>query len=393
MKQFQLSIMAILMAFSVQTASAQTESSANAAGNLLEQLQEQNLVIGGYGQIDYNQPLNSGLRQNGKLDVHRLVMLFGYSFSPKTSMVTEIEYEHVTEVYIEQAFIEHRLVPGLNLVGGLVLVPMGIINEFHEPTTFNGVERPTIDSKVVPTTWREIGAGLTGTLTGASINYQAYIMNGFNSYDGEGVLGGGSGIRSGRQKGASSFISTPNLSARVNYFGIPGLQLGLSTYLGQTQSTLFDNLDTSDEYAQDQADSSRVNINMIGVDYRLSKGNFRSRGQLIYNKIGNTGAYNAFTGSDLGKGTLGWYLESAYNININNSGQKITPFLRYEKYDLHHKTSGIEKNDDYNVSEFFAGIGYTLAPGVVWKADMQWIRPESSGNDQKIFNMGIGFWF
>ena len=50
----------------------------------------------------------------------------------------------------------------LNLRGGLMLIPMGIVNEYHEPTTFNGVERPSLDSKIVPTTWREMGIGVSG---------------------------------------------------------------------------------------------------------------------------------------------------------------------------------------------------------------------------------------
>ncbi|PWE01175.1 hypothetical protein [Marinilabilia rubra] len=372
---------------------SQNEASGNAADKLLKQLEEQKIVIGGYGQIDYNQPITSGVRENGKLDVHRLVMLFGYSFSPNTSVVTELEYEHVKEVYVEQAFIEHRIANGFNLVGGLMLIPMGIVNEFHEPTTYNGVERPSIDSRVVPTTWREIGAGFTGVIPSASLSYKAFIVNGFNGYDGEGTLGGSKSIRGGRQKGAESFISSPNFSAKVNYFGIPGLQLGLSTYLGKTQSTLFDGLDKSDSQAEASADSSQVGINMLGLDYRFTSGNFHSRGQFIYNKISNTKAYNEFTGNDLGESILGWYLEGAYDIALGDGQQKLTPFVRFEKYDLHNTTASITPNNAYNVHEVFAGVGYTLAPGVVWKADMQWVKPEGASEAQKQFNMGIGFWF
>src|SRR6056297_2650032 len=114
MKRFFSGLLLVMLI--VSQTSAQ-ENDQNAAGTLLEQLQEQNLVIGGYGQVDYNQPLDSDFRRNGKLDVHRLVMLFGYSFSPKTSMITEIEYEHVSEVYIEQAFLNYRLNPKLNIRG------------------------------------------------------------------------------------------------------------------------------------------------------------------------------------------------------------------------------------------------------------------------------------
>ncbi len=79
-------------------------------------------------------------------------------------------------------------------------MPMGIINEYHEPTTFNGVERPLIDKYIAPTTWREIGFGATGILLPLSIKYQAYVMNGFNGYNGTAQLSGKDGLRKGRQK-------------------------------------------------------------------------------------------------------------------------------------------------------------------------------------------------
>ena len=117
-----------------------------------------NLTFGGYGEIVYNQP--EGL--NGKLDVQRLVILMGYKLSDKVGLLTEIEYEHVNEVYVEQFYLNYKLTDNFNIRGGLMLIPMGISNEFHEPVFFNGVNRPSVDGSIVPTTWREIGAGVSG---------------------------------------------------------------------------------------------------------------------------------------------------------------------------------------------------------------------------------------
>lgn len=114
----------------------------NSAEKLLET--QGKLVIGGYGEVHYNQPFNSDVRSNGILDVHRMVMLLGYNFTEKTQFISEIEFEHVSEVYIEQAFLQHKLNSFINLRAGLILIPMGIVNEYHEPTTFNGVERPQL---------------------------------------------------------------------------------------------------------------------------------------------------------------------------------------------------------------------------------------------------------
>ena len=120
--------------------------------------------IGGYAQIDYNQPFANETRQNGTFDVHRLVLFVGYKFNDRLSFFSEIEIEHVKEIYLEQAFLEYSLTSWLNLRAGMLIIPMGIVNEYHEPPTFNGVERPNLDKYIIPTTWREIGAGISGNL-------------------------------------------------------------------------------------------------------------------------------------------------------------------------------------------------------------------------------------
>lgn len=141
------------------------------------------LKIGGYGEVHYNQPMSSDVMKNGTLDVHRFVMMMGYQFNDRLQFVTELEFEHVKEFYVEQAFLQYKLNKFINLRGGLILTPMGIVNEYHEPTAFNGVERPQIDNNISPTTWREVGFGITGVILPASLKYQAYVMNGFNSFD------------------------------------------------------------------------------------------------------------------------------------------------------------------------------------------------------------------
>jgi len=219
--------------------------SVNRANSMLTS--DKKLNVGGYGQIDYNQPFGSGTIESGKLDVHRLVLLFGYRFTNKLSFVTEIEIEHVKEVFVEQAFINYAFNTYVNLRGGLLLIPMGIINEYHEPPTFNGVERPLIDKYIVPTTWREIGLGVTGLIPEVSMRYQFYLVNGFKSYKNEeAFLNGRNGLRKGRQKGAESFIYVPNYTARIEYYGVLGLNLGLSGYYGKTQSDMYQGVNPND---------------------------------------------------------------------------------------------------------------------------------------------------
>ena len=157
---------------------------------------ENRITLGGYGEINFN-------GYDGKpneIDVQRLVLLFAYKFDDRTQFVTEVEYEHVKEVYVEQDFVNYNITDNLNARAGLMLVPMGIINEYHEGPTYNGVERPSLDGKVIPTTWREIGFGIAGRSNELSFRYQLYAMNGFVSFNEDYVLRGSDGLRKWRQK-------------------------------------------------------------------------------------------------------------------------------------------------------------------------------------------------
>ena len=375
---------------------AQQDSIKNETSTLAEKLmqKESNLTIGGYAQVDYNQPIKKGVSNNGTLDVHRLVMLFGYKFNSKTNFVTEIEYEHVKEVFIEQAFINHKFNDLLNFRAGLMLIPMGIMNEYHEPPTFNGVERPSLDSKVVPTTWREVGFGFSGRSNELSLKYQLYILNGFNGYDGSANFSA-SGLRGGRQKGAESFMSSPNLAARVDFYGINGLKLGLSGYFGKSQSTLFDGLDEANNDLVLQADSSVVGISMLGADLRFNKKGFQARAQYNYIAISNSKQYNQFAVSDLGSAISGYYVELGYNIfHLLSQETQLISFVRYENFNTHFKVeSPIAFNNSFHKEEITFGLGWKMAKGAVLKADYQYLKSKAETDWSNQFNLGIGVMF
>lgn len=358
-------------------------------------LSDSKLTIGGYGQIDYNQPLTD-VRSNGILDVHRMVLLFGYKFNDRTSFVSEIELEHVVEVFVEQAFLNYQINNFINFRAGLMLIPMGIINEYHEPTTYNGVERPLIDSYIAPSTWREIGLGFTGSIYDLSLRYQAYLVNGFNGYDGAPHLRGKDGLRKGRQKGSKSYISSPNFAGKIEYFGISGLNLGASAYVGNSQSTAYNGLDKDNSMAVSQADSTAIGIAMLGLDARYKKGGLSLKGQYYFTTLSNTDAYNRKTGSDLGSAMFGYYLEAAYDVFhlANDLNSSLTPFVRFEAYNTHAKTeAALPVNKDFHTTAITTGLGWKMARGAVLKADVQFIKTAESNTYAKTFNAGVGVWF
>ncbi len=359
----------------------------NSAQRILSNSLGRKVTLGGYGEITYNQP-ESG---NGELDVQRMVILVGYNFNDEVQFVTEIEIEHVSEVFVEQAFINYSIGDNVSLRGGLMLIPMGIVNEYHEPTTFNGVERPGVDNVIVPTTWRELGVGVIGRFPDASIGYQAYIFNGFKSTESDGdgglngFLKGSNGLRSGRQKGIQSTVNSPTFSAKVEYYGIPGLRVGLAGYFGDTQA----------EDDIEDLEGANIGIAMVGLDARYNFRRFTARGQFIYASLSDTEAYNIATDMDLGSALLGYYVEGAYNLLPLNKKQKLYAFTRFERYDTHASTAGdLMQNGSYNRQDITSGLSYHIAPGVVVKGDYQFRSNSSDGdNVDDRLNLGIGVWF
>lgn len=352
--------------------------------------------LGCYGEAHYNAPIESGKVQNGKGDLHRVILFMGYKFNSKLQFFSEIEFEHVKEVYVEQAFINYSFNSALNFKTGVILIPMGYVNEFHEPTLFNGVERPTVDKTIIPTTWRELGFGIHGLAKKANIKYQLYVVNGFNGYDNGAKISGSGGVRSARQKAAEVIIRKPSLTGKVTFYGIEGLHLSASAYYGQSETSLYNSVDVNDPVAIATADSSIVGIGMasLNAEYKLNDFKFRAVGVLT--SLSNTDQYNTFTNSSVASQMMGYYGEASYDIRIKNGQNfpKFIPFIRYENFDTHFKVnSNITRNDSYSREILTGGLGFQLTPGTIFKADYQWWKTASSSNPTGLFNLGFGFWF
>ena len=143
--------------------------------------------IGGYGELHYNNlefPDGTKFRE---LDFHRFVLFFGYDFTDSIRFHSELELEHSIagdgqngEIELEQAYIEFDLTENMETKAGLFLIPVGILNETHEPTTFYGVERNPVERNIIPTTWWEGGAALTGRFGGSGVSYDLALTSGLD---------------------------------------------------------------------------------------------------------------------------------------------------------------------------------------------------------------------
>jgi hypothetical protein len=154
------------------------------------------------------------------------------STTTKLVLNTEIEVEHAAddqegEVAVEFAYLDYLYSPAFNLRGGLVLVPMGLLSEMHEPTTFLSARRPDSESRIIPSTWRENGVGAFGDV--GPFSYKLYLVNGF---DAEGFSA--AGLRGGRQKASKANADDLAVVGRVDFTGVPGLLAGVSCYQGDS---------------------------------------------------------------------------------------------------------------------------------------------------------------
>lgn len=392
MKKFFLLFFLVSGSFVLSAQENSTEIQ-NSADKLLES--NSKVKIGGYGEVHLNTPLNPDELSNSSLDVHRMVMLFGYEFNSRTQFITELEFEHVKEVYVEQAFLQYKINDWMNLRAGLLLTPMGLINQYHEPINFLSVERPLTDKYIVPSTWREIGFGVSGNIIAANLKYQLYLMNGFNSFDGEGKLVGKSGLRGGRQKGAESFMTKPDITGRLDYYGIKNLNIGISAYVGETESSLFNGISNNNQTQLAQADSSIIGVQMLSADLRYSVKGMQLTGQLHFANLNNTSAYNTFTESDLGQQLLGYYLELGYNVLnlINTTDHELIPFVRYENVNTHFAVENIDKDPAFNRNIYTTGLAWKMSSGSIAKIDFQLANTEADKNFNKYINAGIGVTF
>jgi len=348
---------------------------------------ESRFIPGGYGEIHWNGTEGS---KGEMADIHRFVFYLGYQFNDWILLNSETEIEHAFvaggngEVAIEQLAIDFLLSRSVNIRAGRILVPMGIVNPLHEPPIFNGVERPFIDTQIIPSTWFAEGAGIFGLL-GSAISYEAYVMNGLDATG----FSGASGIRGGRMKERPGYTD-PAVTGRVdvrpgNFGWLRSTRIGLAGYSGGGNNGNLGSVPGVD-----------VRANMVATDADVRAYRTELRGQVAYGFI--KGAYQL--SGDVGSELFGWYGEAAQDIlpagwkrgKLEQAQFKL--FCRYEMYNTQLSMPTGQDPDKANErAALTAGITFLPLDKVALKADVQ-VRSDAAGNDlPMLMNLGIGWMF
>lgn len=346
---------------------------------------ETKLPVSGYMDFHFNK--NRTLP--GEFDFHRFVLLFGHSFSDRVKFWSELEVEHSIveggeekgELALEQAYVDFLIKPYFNLRGGMLLSPVGIVNERHEPPSFNGVERPFVETTIIPTTWREMGFGVTGDF-GRGFRYRAYMVSSLDAsfFDAEG------GISNGKTNGFQASFRNPAKVGRLEYTGIRRLMLGTSFYSGHSGFNL-----------------TTVNprVNIYNFDGRFSRGRVDLRGLFAKTWISQAGRLNVAleqvsgANPNIASQMLGAYIEPAVHLLPKRRGQDVILFGRYEKYNTQHRMpEGFTALPQFDRSSWVLGATYKPVADVAIKFDYNINRSASTvSRPLDSINLGIGWWF
>ena len=382
----------------------QETATATAVAATTRSAEEPATVISGYGEIGYSRPSKSA--KDAFVDVSRAVLGIHHRFDSKTRVNAEFEWEHAItsaddkgEAEVEQLWVEREFGAGLRGRAGLFLMPVGLINQNHEPTAYYGVFRPAVDTKIVPSTWREVGLGLSGdTANGLNWDVAVTTMPNLSKWDPAATEGRVRGPLAATH-GEGQFAAARDLGVvgALNWRGVPGLLVGGSVVygkIGQQQTDFLGN------------DSKLL---LLDLHARYQIGGLDLSGEYIRGTISNTEALNAsYAASTTANPTLvpqlfyGGYVQAAYKV-WQNTSYTLTPFVRYEVLNtaagfgaLPVSAGGFKSPAEKIVT---VGANFRIGEGVVLKADYRSNRraklPDTEehfdlGNS---FNLGVGFSF
>ncbi len=344
-------------------------------------------TLSGYMEVH----LNKEQDLPAEADLHRFVLMVGHTFTDRLKFWSEVEIEHAFvegaeesgEVAIEQAYVDLMLHRRANVRAGMVLVPVGIVNERHEPPTFHGVERTFVDSVIVPTTWRDTGVGLFGDL-GRGFSYRTYFVPGLDATG----FAAEEGIKDGRQQGGHADASDPAITGRLEYRNV-GLTAGGSFWYGGSGFGL----------VRLEIESPKVGVASVDARYRRDRHELRAQWSMV--NITGAGDLNralqANTGlsPNIASRLLGAYGEYAVRVSPNSWLHEVMVFGRYELFDTQNKMpDGFQPLEELQRSALVVGATYFPDPDVAFKFDVVRERNKSSFISAPWrVNLGVGWWF
>lgn len=357
---------------------------------------DRGLSFGGYGELVLGVPVGdaNGDKPDTIFDALRAVVYVGYKFNDNWIVNSEFEFEHAGtggggSVSVEFLTVDYIATDYLAARVGLVLIPMGLINEIHEPNTFYGASRPEVERQIIPSTWRENGAGIFGTIADR-VEYRAYAVNGLYA-EGFSVKG----LRGGRQKGSKALANHWAFVARADFVDVvDGLMLGGSVYTGKSgqnqEHTYCDTncppLTGTPTYVTSDIPDTLTTLYEVHADYRRWGLTLRAlfTQAFLQDTAELNAALNNAADESIAEQMLGFYVDVGYDIMpifLTETRMSLEPFFRYERVDTQHIMASGIKNEKYVQDIYTAGLNFKPIPQIVLKLDYRAINPKSDKDD------------
>ncbi len=315
--------------------------------------------LGGYGELHYN-----NLDSKDEIDLHRVVLLLNHQFTDDVRFVSEIEFEHDgDEVEVEQAYVQFDLNQQTSAKAGVFLMPVGILNETHEPATFYGVERNPVETDIIPTTWWAGGAALGGQIGDSGFSYDVAVHEGLKT-----DIGNNYKVRKGRQKSSKADANNLASTARIKWTGMPGVELAATV---QYQDDITQGIDNSAGEAW-----------LFEAHAQIERGPLALRALYAYWDLDGDGP--AAIGADE---QSGFYIEPSYKFSLFD--QNLGIFGRYSQWDNQAGNGEV----DSEKKQYSAGVNYWPVPDVVLKFDMRQQDNEGEQSNDNGWNLGVGYQF
>ncbi|WP_295022439.1 porin [Sulfurimonas sp.] len=345
------------------------------------------LSIGGYGEIHFSRYANNATNET---ETTRFVPYIGYKFSDNIILNSEIEFEHGgQEVSVEQLYLDFLIDPAFSVRIGHQVVPMGLINLNHEPILFNTVNRPDVETYIIPSTWHENGITIHGKTDILNYYIGAIVALDMGLAEHDGSLDkdtyGINWIRNGRRGGYERNSRTSNLGfvARIDYTGINGLLVGTSLYTGDAGPST------------NGKEPGRLTIGELHAQYQTD--GFKIKGLYTQAHLSHADAYlGVHTVGDTSlvfpthpKLADGGYINLEYNIlsHLTQTTTQLPIFFQYENYNLANSVVG---EAAFGTTESFTyGMNYFPHPQVVLKGEYTMRHNKNDSNSANYANEGI----
>lgn len=339
-------------------------------------LKKSGVSLAGYGELlyeNFSAKLDNGSAASSRdqFDYLRHILYVGYRFNDVVLFNSELEVEHAStgkggEVSMEFGYIDLLFSKGINVRAGMVLVPVGISNEKHEPPTFPGTARPAPERVIIPSTWRANGAGIFGEPID-DLHYRAYVVEGLNMQS----FSASDGIRGGRQSGAKAVVEDMAVTGRVEYRGFAGAEVGASIFAGNSGQGAKDSVG-SEISAQTVVVSVHGEYIWRGLEVRalIAQASVDEADRVAGYQRWKSGASTAPV---IGSTMSGYYATIGYDIMpliARDSKHVLAPFMQYEAYNTHASVpAGRSASASVDRTTLVVGCTWKPHPNVAFKAD------------------------